>query len=158
MSEFVVNGYVVEPGEGHNEICHRFVHRYLRAAGAVGANAPDHTTPDQAMAWRGVLFPNGMGAPARLGGALANIPAGYIIGFWTQGNFLQHTMVAAGPDSWVGANNTGCFGTPGGRVFVKDVSARSASGAPPLGWIGNGHQWRGQYQQLEVTFAAPPNP
>ena len=157
MSAFVVNGYVVEAGEGHTELCHRFVYRYLRAAGRLGAGAPNHDQLD-GTAWRDVLFPNGAGAPARANGNLADIPAGYIVGFWTEGNTLQHSMVVAGPDVWVGANNTGCFGTPGGRVFVKDVGGRESGQQNPMGWIGQDNQWRGQFQQLTVTYQAPPIP
>ena len=60
------------------------------------------------------------------------------------------------PTNWIGANNTGCFGTAGGRNAIHDVDTWLHAGEQHFGWIGAGNQWQGQYQTLEVTYKLPP--
>ncbi len=147
-----VLGTQVPAAGGLNEICHQYVYRWLVASGRVTGNAPVTVTNLTA---RPTLF-GVRGQPARVGGNIA-VRRGCIIGFWdvNTGN-LQHSMSAVAPDNWIGANNTGCFGSPGGRIAFQGVGTRVSGGAQHFGWTGAGHRWQGQFQLLEVTFKLPP--
>ena len=144
-----VLGTRVPAGTGASEICHHFVARWMQARGLIAAGVNTNVT--QAAA-RALLFGPGRGQPARMGGAMLAQRCS-IVGFWDDSGNLQHSMIAVASTNWIGANNTGCFGTPGGRHAIQGVDAWiSGAGGQHFGWIGADNRWQGQYQQLYVTF------
>ena len=153
----VLGTYVPELGRGAAvEICHSFVYRWLIARGRITGNYPDPLIEMTTVQARRILFPT-KGQPARVAGNI-RVTMGSIIGFWDAGGNLQHSMIAVSPTSWFGANNTGCFGVPGGRRRMNNVDLIVHGPDRPrhFGWIGAGNQWQAQYAVLTVTYKLPP--
>jgi len=152
---YVLGTHVPDLGANPNsEICHTFVYRWLVARGRITGNYPDPLINLPQQQAQQILFPV-RGQPARAGGAM-QVTAGAIIGFWDGGGNLQHSMIAITPTTWFGANNTGCFGTGGGRLQINAVNTIVHGGGNHFGWIGPGNQWQGQYHGLTVTYKLPP--
>jgi hypothetical protein len=99
------------------------------------------------------------GNPARTNGII-HVRPGHIVGFWN-GHDLTHSMIAVTPTSWIGANNTGCFGVSTGRLQIPDVNNLPANETIrnpelKLGWVGNGNEWRAMGGNiLTVTHRLP---
>ncbi|GAA0722846.1 hypothetical protein GCM10009430_25660 [Aquimarina litoralis] len=143
--------YVPELGMSpDSEICHTFVYRWLIANGNFTGDYPDPLQNISSVEAERFFFPD-MGLPARVGGEV-QVRENSVIGFWDHGGVLQHTMLAITPTSWVGANNTGCFGVQGGRTQINDVDEFVNGPRSHFGWVGDDNGWQGQYQGLTVTY------
>lgn len=150
----VLGTWVPDPGiNPGNEICHDFVYRWLIASGRITGKYPDPLKTLSPMVARQLLFPLA-GRPARANGIIKVTP-GSIIGFW-EGPCLMHSMIAVSPTSWIGANNTGCFGTSGGRIQVNNIDKIIRTKEYHWGWIGDGNDWQGTMSRLRVAFSFPP--
>lgn len=155
----VLGTNVPEVSNPHAEICHTFVYRFLIARGIYKGSYPDPKTELNDITGAALLWPV-MGAPARTGGALRIVLPGDIIGFF-DGDHLVHSMVAITFNSWVGANNAGCFGTGTGRTIINDVNGGFAGALIPneslrMGWVGTGNQWRTMGGKIVNVFYRTP--
>ena len=143
-------------GNPLGEVCHSFVYRYLIAKGNITGNLKHD--PLQNLMTVDAEFLYGMGgALARQAGNMKS-PPGKIIVFRDVGNRLQHSMIAIDANTWIGANNTGCFGVPGGRQTISNVGAILASDVPKkFGWKGRENLWDlGSVGVLTVSYIDPP--
>ncbi len=148
--------YVPELGMSPgSEICHSFVFRWLIANGNFTGDYPDPLENVSSIDAERLFFPD-MGYAARTGGEI-QVNAGSVIGFWDYGGNLQHSMIAKTPTSWFGANNTGCFGVPGGRQQIDDVDEVVHGQQNHFGWTGDDNEWQGMYQGLTVTYRDLPS-
>lgn len=155
----VLGTNVPEVNNPHSEICHTFVYRYLIAKGIYKGAYPNPKSELNDNTGAALLWPF-KGLPARSGGALRIVLPGDIIGFF-DGNRLVHSMVAITFNSWVGANNAGCFGTGTARTIIDNVNHGFPGSLIPneslrLGWVGTGNQWRTMGGKLVDVFYRTP--
>jgi hypothetical protein len=141
----VVLGVYVPPGEGSNEVCHRFAYRWAVAAGkmretggveaAAGGGNGDTMGP--------VLYPGGFASlAAARANRMTNVQAGDIIAMYEirpvpLSPLLGHSLIALTATHWFGANNVQTFATAPGRTEV-DVTAPK----PPARWVDGGNRWK----------------
>ncbi|MFC4161245.1 hypothetical protein [Chitinimonas lacunae] len=128
---------------GAREICHDFAYRYIATRNGLPLGNEGLGQRALAVLWNNQ--PRG-GQPARVNGEIRT-RSGDLISFWDERGQLQHSLIAEGPDTWFGANNTGCFAVQGGRTRIDRVSARIHGEAGHednnvCGWVGTGNQWR----------------
>ncbi len=158
----VIGVHVPELGDNPlGEICHSFVYRYLVAKGNIkGQKIKDHDPMRNLMTVDAEFLynANGEGLPARVGGIMQPT-MGSIIVFKDTGNRLQHSMIAIDNDTWIGANNTTCFGVAGGRQTIAGVGAILRTQTPAkFGWVNDGgNRWDlGSIGILTVNYIDPP--
>jgi hypothetical protein len=150
------------PELGHNpqgEVCHSFVYRYLVARGNIkGATLAQHD-PMQNLMTRDAnfLYSAGGALPARQNGVMQPTPGSIVI-FRDSNNVLMHSMIAINANTWIGANNTTCFGVLGGRITFNNVGTILFSLNPRQnGWTGNQNVWSlGSVGNNTVTYIPAP--
>jgi hypothetical protein len=149
------------PELGHNptgEVCHSFVYRYLVARGNIGRNMVALHDPMQNLMTRDATFLYGPGGlPARQNNAMQPTP-GSIVVFRDSNNVLMHSMIAIDANTWIGANNSTCFGVGGGRMTFNNVGTILFSLNPRQnGWLGNDNVWSlGSVGNNTVTYIPAP--
>jgi hypothetical protein len=138
------------------EVCHSFVYRYLIAKGNITGKLRHDPLSNLMTVDAEFLYGTG-GEPARRRGRMRPTP-GSIVVFRDVGNRLQHSMIAIDAETWIGANNTGCFGVPQGRTTLRNVGSIMYSLAPRQnGWTGNDNSFNlGSVGVLTVCYIDPP--
>lgn len=150
------------PELGNNpigEVCHSFVYRYLVAKGNIGNIRIWLNDPMQNLMTIDATFLYGLGGlPARQNGAMRPSP-GSIVVFRDSNNILMHSMIAIDANTWIGANNTTCFGVLGGRKTFNNVGTILFSLNPRQnGWLNaNDNVWSlGSIGNNTVSFIPAP--
>jgi hypothetical protein len=140
------------------EICHAFVYRWLIGRKKIlpVEGVDPMTGPFNGTVMKPILWPEGEGVlPVRQAG-INQVRPGDIIGFFDKNLALVHSMVAEAEEDWVGANNTGCFGTRTGRTKISNVYLKMRTNDYPIGWVDtNGNKFIAMGGECTVVYRTP---